>query len=88
MTTLSDAVFVAYPNVVKVSSGSAFASLLAHDANGNIVVLNEATVTNALATLQSEYEAQQQAQAQNKQNALTKLAALGLTADEISALGR
>ena len=88
MTTLSDAVFVAYPNVVKVSSGGAFASLLAHDANGNIVVLNEATVTNALATLQSEYEAQQQAQAQNKQNALTKLAALGLTADEISALGR
>ena len=88
MTTLSDAVFVAYPNVVKVSSGSAFASLLAHDANGNIVVLNEATVTNALATLQSEYEAQQQAQAQNKQNALAKLAALGLTADEISALGR
>jgi hypothetical protein len=44
MTTLSDAVFVAYPNVVTVSSGGTFASLLAHDVNGNVVVLNEATV--------------------------------------------
>jgi len=88
MTNLSKAVFVSYPNVITVSSEGTFASLLAHDVNGNVVVLDEATVTNALATLQSEYEAQQQAQAQNKQNALAKLAALGLTADEISALGR
>jgi hypothetical protein len=86
MTTLSKAVFVAYPNVVKVSSEGTFASLLAHDVNDNVIALDETIVTNALATLQSEYEAQQQAQAQNKQNALAKLAALGLTADEISAL--
>jgi len=86
MTTLSKAVFVAYPNVVKVSSEGTFASLLAHDANDNVIALDEAIVTNALATLQSEYEAQQQAQAQNKQNAIAKLAALGLTTDEISSL--
>ena len=61
MTTLSDAVFVAYPNVVKVSSGSAFASLLAHDANGNIVVLDETIIqayidANAyIAKRQAEY---------------------------------
>ena len=87
MITLNDAVFVAYPNVVKVSSGGAFASLLAHDANENIVALNETTVTNAFATLQANYEAQQQTKTQNKQTALAKLAALGLTQEEISSLG-
>ena len=44
MTTLSEAVFVLYPNVITVSSEGTFASLLAHDANGNVVALNEATV--------------------------------------------
>jgi hypothetical protein len=86
MTTLSDAVFVAYPNVVTVSSKGTFASLLAHDVNGNVVSLNETTVTNTLTRLQSEYESQQQAQAQHKQNAIAKLAALGLTTNEISSL--
>ena len=87
MTTLSKAVFVAYPNVVKVSSEGTFASLFAQDANDNVVALDETLVTNTLATLQSEYEAQQQAQAQHKQNAIAKLAALGLTQEEISSLG-
>jgi hypothetical protein len=44
MTTLSKAVFVAYPNVVTVSSEGTFASLLAHDANGNVVALDETII--------------------------------------------
>jgi hypothetical protein len=87
MITLNDAVFVAYPNVVKVSSGGAFASLLAQDANDNVIVLDETIINNTFARLQSEYQAQQQAQTQNKQNAIAKLAALGLTQEEISSLG-
>ena len=38
-------------------------------------------------SLQAAEVAAQQAQATNKQNAIAKLTALGLTADEISALG-
>ena len=86
MITLSKAVFVAYPNVVKVSSEGTFASLLAHDANDNVINLDETIINNTFATLQSEYEAQQQAKEQHKQNALAKLAALGLTQEEISSL--
>jgi hypothetical protein len=44
MTTLNDAVFVAYPNAVTVSSGGTFATTTAHDANGNVVALDEVVV--------------------------------------------
>jgi hypothetical protein len=63
-----------YPNVTHTIGDDAF------DANGNKVEYDINAVNNAVATAQATA-------ATNKANAIAKLTALGLTADEISALG-
>jgi hypothetical protein len=87
LPTIHDAIRAIHSNVVTIV-GDDINYLIAYDQNNNVIEVDKASATARLPSLQSEYEAQQQAQAQNKQNALAKLAALGLTADEISALGR
>jgi DNA-binding NarL/FixJ family response regulator len=84
--TIHNAVLDSYSNAVTVW-GEDVNSLIVHDANGNPITINTSTVTTKLSTLQSEYETQQQAKTQQKQNAIAKLTALGLTQEEISSLG-
>jgi hypothetical protein len=84
--TISQAVMSAYSNVVTVHTDGTFASTKALDVYGNQVSIDETTVNNALTTLQTNYTTQQQAEASAKASAIAKLTALGLTADEISAL--
>jgi len=83
--SMADAVMATYPNAISVWVND---KVVAHDIDGNPLDINLSTVTTKLGSLQAEYEAQQDAVAQHKQNAIAKLAALGLTADEISALGK
>ena len=82
--TLADAVIAVYPNAVSVWVND---EIIAHDADGNPLDIDLSAVTAKLSDLQTQYDVQQQTIAQHKQNAIDKLTALGLTADEISALG-
>ena len=70
-----------YPQVVTISDIEG-----AFDKDGNKVVLDETAVNLKFVELQAAEVAAQQAQATHKQNAIAKLTALGLTADEISAI--
>jgi hypothetical protein len=81
--SMADAVMATYPNAISVWVND---EVVAHDVDGNLVLIDLSTVTAKLETLQSEYESEQQAKEQHRQNAISKLSALGLTADEISAL--
>jgi len=82
---LHDAVINLYPNVKRVT-GNDVNSLEVLDINDNLITIVPATVEAKLTELQNAYTAEQQAQANAKASALAKLTALGLTADEISAL--
>jgi len=82
---IHDAVRALYSNAVTIY-GNDVNSLIVHDVNGSAITIDASAVTNQLTTLQTNYEAEQTSQANNKASALSKLAALGLTADEISAL--
>jgi len=82
---IHDAVRALYSNAVTIY-GNDVNSLIVHDVNGSAITIDESAVTNQLTTLQTNYETEQTSQANNKASALSKLAALGLTADEISAL--
>jgi len=83
--TIHDAVFVAYPNVMQVA-GNDINSLEAIDSEHKPVAIVPATVEAELVTLQTNYANEQQAQANAKASALAKLAALGLTQDEVKAI--
>ena len=81
--SMADAVMATYSNAISVWVND---EVVAHDVDGNPILIDLSIVTAKLETLQSEYDAQEQAKTQHKQNALTKLLALGLTTEEISAL--
>jgi hypothetical protein len=85
MKTLHDAVFVLYTNSVTVR-GNDIDSLVAIDSNENLIELNKSAITSKLGQLQAEETAKQQAEVVAKQSALSKLTALGLTADEVKAM--
>jgi len=85
MTNLYGAVFSAYPNVVIVR-GDDIDSLEAIDANETPVTLDKSVVKAKLAELQAAETAKQEAEIAAKESALSKLTALGLTADEVKAL--
>ena len=68
-----DAIYKLYPNVVRTIGDTAY------DANGNEVAYDLQAVT-------AQAEADAQAVIDTKASALAKLAALGLTAEEIKAL--
>ena len=73
MIKLSPAIFKLYPNVVRTVDNTAY------DANGNEVAYDLQAVT-------AQAEADAQAVIDTKASALAKLAALGLTQDEVKAL--
>ena len=85
MKTLHDAVFVLYTNSVTVR-GNDINSLVAIDSNENLITLDKSAITSKLAELQAAETAKQEAEIAAKESALSKLTALGLTADEVKAL--
>lgn len=84
--TLHDAVRAIYSNAATIVSNE-IDDITVFDADNNIITIDESTVTAQLATLQAQYAEQQQTQAAAKASALAKLTALGLSAEEISAIG-
>jgi hypothetical protein len=85
MINLHDAVRSAYSNAV-IIYGNDVNSLEVLDANGQSITIVPSTVTSELATLQANATAAEQAAAAHKASAISKLTALGLSADEINAL--
>jgi len=83
--TLHDAVRASYSNAVTIV-GNEVNDLIVVDADGNAITIDPSVVTAKLATLESQYAEQQQAQANAKASALAKLTALGLTQAEVTAL--
>jgi hypothetical protein len=83
--TLHDAVRASYSNAVTIV-GNEVNDLSVVDADGNAITIDPSVVTAKLATLESQYAEQQQAQANAKASALAKLTALGLTQAEVTAL--
>jgi hypothetical protein len=75
-----DAIYKLYSNVV-VTRGD-----IAYDADGKEVAYDLAAVEAKVAQDEADKVAQQAAKAAAEQSAISKLTALGLTADEIAAL--
>jgi hypothetical protein len=75
-----EAIISLYPQVVTIRGG------VAYDKNEQQVTYNENVVQAKVIELQQEKEQAQQIAEANKASALSKLIALGLTADEIKAL--
>ena len=80
MIYLHDAIRVLNPQVVTIRGEEAF------DKDDKPVAYDMTAAQAKLAELQAAEVAAQQAEATHKQNAIAKLTALGLTADEISAI--
>ena len=83
--TINDAIRASYSNAVTIV-GNEVNDLSVVDADGNAITIDQSVVTAKLATLESQYAEQQQAQANAKASALAKLTALGLTQAEVTAL--
>ena len=81
MIDLHQAIYALNPTVVTIRGEEAF------DKDDKPVAYDMTAAQAKLAQMQAAETAAQQAQATHKQNAIAKLTALGLTADEISALG-
>ena len=80
MITLHDAIYALNPTIVTIRGTDAF------DANNNPVAYDLSAAQAKLTQMQAAETAAAQTAATNKQNAIAKLTALGLTADEISAI--
>ena len=76
-----DAIYKLYPQVVRTLGETAY------DADGNEVAYDKNAVQEKTIELQNQYAKQQQAKENAKASALAKLTALGLSAEEISAIG-
>ena len=77
---ITEAIFKLYPNVIRTVGD------IAYDADGNEVAYDLSAVTAKIAQDEADKVAAEQAQATAKASALAKLAALGLTEDEVKAL--
>ena len=75
------AIYELYPQVVTIDDGTG-----AFDKNGNKVNIDESAIQAKAMQLEAEETAKQQAEVAAKESALSKLTALGLTADEVKAL--
>ena len=73
-----------HPNVVTIH-GDEWGKLQAWDADGNDVALNQSAVDTKAAELTAAQATVESDKAANKSSAKSKLAALGLSEDEISA---
>jgi hypothetical protein len=80
MITLHDAIYALNPSVVTISGD------VAYDANEQEIAYDKDAAQAKLVELQAKEVAAQEAQATAKASALAKLAALGLTQDEVKAL--
>jgi len=80
MINLHDAIFALDPSIVTIRGD------VAYDTNEQEVAYDKDAAQSKLVELEAAEVAAQEAQATAKQSALAKLAALGLTADEIKAL--
>ena len=80
MITLHDAIYALNSSIVTIRGD------VAYDANEQEVSYDMAQAEAKLAELQAAETAQEQAQATAKASALAKLAALGLSEDEVKAL--
>ena len=80
MINLHDAIFALNPFVVTIRGD------VAYDADENEVSYDKSAAETKLAELQAEETAKQEAEVAAKESALSKLTALGLTADEVKAL--
>lgn len=81
MITLHDAIRALNPQVVTIRGEEAF------DKDENPVAYDLKAAQAKLAEMQTAEEAAQAAKEAQKQSAIAKLSALGLTAEEITALG-
>jgi DNA-binding protein H-NS len=77
---LHEAIYQLNPTVVTICGD------VAYDANENEVTYDMAQAEAKLAELKAQAEANAQAAIDAKQSAISKLAALGLTQDEVKAL--
>jgi len=80
MITLHNAIYALNPSIVTVRGD------VAYDSNEQEVAYNMAQAQAKLVELQAQAEADAQAAIDTKASALAKLAALGLTQDEVKAL--
>lgn len=80
MIHLHQAIYALNPNIVSINDD------VAYDSQGNQVAYSKSAAEAKLAELQAEETAKQQAEVAAKESALSKLTALGLTADEVKAL--
>ena len=80
MIYLHDAIY-ALNSDIKVIRGD-----VAYDQEGNEVAYDKSSAEAKLAELQAAETAKEQAEVAAKESALSKLTALGLTADEVKAL--
>jgi hypothetical protein len=80
MIILHHAIFALNPAIVTIRDD------VAYDANGQEVAYDTAQAQTKLVELQAQAEADAQAAIDTKASALAKLAALGLTQDEVKAL--
>ena len=71
----------AYPNVVTIDETAG-----CFDANNNLVKIDEKLVKIALETIKATEQAKAEAIKSAKQSAQAKLAALGLTEDEVASI--
>jgi len=76
-----NAIYKLYPQVVSIDDGAG-----AFDKDGNKVEIDQSAVNAKALEIQAQEAAQKQAAIDVKASALVKLAALGLTQDEIKAL--
>jgi len=80
MTTIINAIYALNPAIVTIRGD------VAYDQNENVVEYDKSAAEAKLVELQAEETAKQQAEVAAKESALSKLTALGLTADEVKAL--
>jgi len=80
------AVLFLYTNAVHIT-GNDVDSLIVLDKNNNQITISPEQVIAQVIALETQYAEQQQAQANAKASAIAKLTALGLSAEEISAIG-
>ena len=80
MIYLHEAIYALNPSVVTIRGD------VAYDANENEVTYDKSAVEAKLAELQAVETAKQEAEIAAKTSALAKLAALGLSEDEVKAL--
>jgi hypothetical protein len=76
-----EAIYTLYPQVVIIDDGTG-----AFDAEGNKVEIDQSAVNAKALELQTQAKADAQVAIDTKASALAKLAALGLTQDEVKAL--